>query len=55
MKAIKVKPGVPQYMDATDRRTFEEWMSAVDKFVYFRGISVYDLPDCPSVTGTMSA
>jgi hypothetical protein len=34
-------------MDETDRRSFADWMQAVDRFVYFRGVSVYDLPDCP--------
>ena len=46
MLLIKVKPGVPRKMDATDNRSFGEWMSAVDQCVGLRGLSVYDLPDC---------
>ena len=43
---LKVKKGVGQKMDASDNRGFEDWMRAVDKLVGYRGLSVYDLPDC---------
>ena len=43
---LKVKKGVPQKMDRDDNRSFEGWMRAVDKLVGYRGLSVYDLPDC---------
>ena len=43
---LKVKKGVPFCMDADDSRSFEEWMTEVDRLVWFRGLSVYDLPDC---------
>jgi len=43
---LKVKPGVSQKLDVGDNPTFEQWMSRVDKFVGYRGLSVYDLPDC---------
>ena len=43
---LKVKKGVGQKMDAGDNRGFEAWMQAVDKLVGYRGLSVYDLPDC---------
>jgi len=42
---LKVKPGVSQKLDDGDNPTFEEWMKRVDKFVGYRGLSVYDLPD----------
>lgn len=43
---FKVKKGVPLKMDRSDERSFEQWFRAVDKFVGYRGLSVYDLPDC---------
>ena len=43
---LKVKKGVPQKMDVGDERSFESWMASVDKLVGYRGLSVYDLPDC---------
>jgi len=42
---LKVKKGVPQKMKASDNRSFDVWMRAVDKLVGYRGLSVYDLPD----------
>ena len=42
---LKVKKGVPYTMDASDERSFEAWMVAVDKLVGYRGLSVYDLSD----------
>jgi hypothetical protein len=48
MKPIKVKPGTPLTMNPDDKSTFAEWMLRVDTiFTHARGISVYDLPDCP--------
>jgi hypothetical protein len=43
---LKVKKGVGHKMDADDNRSFEQWMQAVDRLVGYRGLSVYDLPDC---------
>jgi hypothetical protein len=45
---IKVRPGVPHKMDTDDNRTFDQWMQAVDLLLSrCRGVSAYDLPDCP--------
>ena len=44
---LKVKKGVPQKMDKDDSRSFDQWMSTVDRIlVRYRGLSAYDLPDC---------
>lgn len=47
-RLIKVKPGTPLTMNPDDNSTFEEWMLRVNNiFERARGISAYDLPDCP--------
>jgi hypothetical protein len=46
-KVLKVKAGTPHKMDDSDTSTFDEWMARIDRLVYLRGLSVYDLPDCP--------
>jgi len=47
MPQIKVKPGIPQKMDASDASTFEQWMKQIDNYCWRGvGLSVYDLPDC---------
>lgn len=48
MRLIKVKPGVPRVMDATDNPTFQGWMHRIDRLITaWAGLSVHDLPDCP--------
>jgi len=48
MDPIKVKLGTPYEMDAWQRPSFDEWMRAIENLIWkLRGISVYDLPDCP--------
>ena len=45
---LKIKPGVPMKMDANDNPTFDQWMDRIDRVISkYRGISVYDLEDCP--------
>lgn len=45
---LKVKAGVPVEMDDDDRPSFDAWMSRIDRvLIRYRGISVYDLEDCP--------
>ena len=45
---IKVHAGVPLHMDATDTRTFTDWMESVNALIERAlGLSAYDLPDCP--------
>lgn len=46
---ITVKPGVPMHLDDGDTPTFEEWKGRVDRLlVHHCGISLDDLPDCPT-------
>lgn len=48
MKLLKVRAGIPQKMDDSDPTTFEDWMKRIDILLLrSRGLSVYDLPDCP--------
>ena len=48
MKPLKIKPGVPYYMDEDDKPSFNSWMARIDNlFWYFIGLSVHDMPDCP--------
>lgn len=45
---IQIKAGVPEEMAEDDRPSFEEWMSRIDRMlIRYRGISLYDLEDCP--------
>ena len=48
MKLLKIKPGVPYYMDEDDRPTFNKWMERIDNLFWrFVGLSAHDMPDCP--------
>jgi len=48
MKPIAVKKGVPREMKPGDNPTLDEWLKRVDAFTFrCRGVSLFDLPDCP--------
>ena len=48
MATIKVKPGVPQTLDAGDNPSFGEWMKRIDGYLIRNiGVSTGDLEDCP--------
>jgi hypothetical protein len=49
MKPLKIRKGTPKYLNANENPTYDEWIKRIDSIlVHYRGISLYDLADCPT-------